>query len=264
MLKRETAQAALAEVAIEEWSGPQREAIAALPKKLAELGEILRLRGSRDYKEYNAAARSVGDLTADERSQLFTAIFPQIGQYVFQAYESLLLTLPFQSGYSRRAFRSQQVHHHRQRRDQCLSSWLRITQAYNQPLDWYAAWAPYLSYGANQLGFIFAAAINEGDAVGNQVFEILCDSARGEHDIGAMGRHVVRSLLVANRPDGWQLMENMLVAAQRQEGLRQSILETVDESHPEAFTHMLRVIVEQNMVRFSATVRAADVWFGLN
>ena len=75
---------------------------------------------------------------------------------------------------------------------------------------------------------------------------------------------MTRALLVANRPEGWQLIENMLVAAQRQVGLRQVILETIDEAHPEAFARMLRVIVEQNMVRFSATIRAADVWFGLN
>ncbi|MEL6814887.1 MAG: DUF5724 domain-containing protein, partial [Cyanobacteria bacterium J06598_3] len=171
---------------------------------------------------------------------------------------------PYQSGYARRAFRANQLKHHQQRRDYWLGSLLNLTQKYEQPLDWYATWAAYLGYGSDTLSFVFAAAINEGDALGDAVFEILCDSARGEHEIGAMGRHVVRSLLVANRPEGWQLMENMLVAAQRQEGLRQSILETVDEAHPEAFTRMLRVIVEQNMVRFSATVRAADVWFGLN
>src|SRR5262249_4123284 len=47
------------------------------------------------------------------------------------------------------------------------------------------------------------------------------------------------------------------------EGLRQVVLETVDEAHPTAFRRMLRLILEHNLVRFSATVRAADVWFGL-
>ncbi|MEO0869485.1 MAG: hypothetical protein AAFY17_13795, partial [Cyanobacteria bacterium J06642_11] len=126
------------------------------------------------------------------------------------------------------------------------------------------AWGSYLGYGADALGLVFAAAINQGADLGNQVFEILRDSAIGDHEIGAMGRHVTRALLVAERPEGWQLMENMLVAAQRQEGLRQVILETIDEAHPKAFQRMLRVILEQNLVRFSATIRAADVWFGLN
>ena len=78
-----------------------------------------------------------------------------------------------------------------------------------------------------------------------------------------MGRHIPRALLIANRPEGWELVENLLIAAQRQEGLRQVILETVDEANPQAFQRMLRIIVEQNLVRFSATIRAVDVWVGL-
>jgi hypothetical protein len=78
-----------------------------------------------------------------------------------------------------------------------------------------------------------------------------------------MGRHVIRGLLSASRPEGWEFIEKMLLAAQREEGLRQSILETVDEAHPDAFRRMLRCIRENNLGRFSAVVRAADVWLGL-
>ncbi|HEX7091945.1 MAG TPA: hypothetical protein VF192_17645 [Longimicrobiales bacterium] len=49
---------------------------------------------------------------------------------------------------------------------------------------------------------------------------------------------------------------------QRQEGLRQAILEAVDESHPGAFRRMIRLIREQNLARFSSVVRAFDTWFG--
>jgi len=57
-------------------------------------------------------------------------------------------------------------------------------------------------------------------------------------------------------------MEKFLLAAQRQEGLRQVILETVDEAHPDAFRRMLRLILDNELLRFSATLRAMDVWFG--
>ncbi|MEO0708337.1 MAG: DUF5724 domain-containing protein, partial [Cyanobacteria bacterium J06649_5] len=264
MLKRETAQAMLTDFEVADWPERRRKEFAQLPEGLQKIATDMRLGNARDYKVVERGIRAAGKLKADKRSQLFKAVFPKIGPSVFHAYDRLLPTLPYQSGYARRAFRSNQLKHHQQRRDYWLGSILNLTQKYEQPLDWYATWAAYLGYGSDTLSFVFAAAINEGKALGQRIFDILCDSARGEHEIGAMGRHVVRSLLVANRPEGWQLMENMLVAAQRQEGLRQSILETVDEAHPEAFTRMLRVIVEQNMVRFSATVRAADVWFGLN
>ena len=79
-----------------------------------------------------------------------------------------------------------------------------------------------------------------------------------------MGRHVTRAMLISARPEGWEFVEKLLLAAQRQEGLRQVILESIDEAHPEAFRRMLRLILEHNLLRFSATVRAADVWFGLH
>lgn len=79
-----------------------------------------------------------------------------------------------------------------------------------------------------------------------------------------MGRHVVRSLLLANRPDGWEFVEKLLVAAQRQEGLRQTILECVDEAHPIAYQRMLKLILDENLIRFAATLRAVDVWFGFD
>jgi hypothetical protein len=50
------------------------------------------------------------------------------------------------------------------------------------------------------------------------------------------------------------MMEKALLAAQRQEGFRQSILETVDEAHPHAFRRMLRLIAEHDLARFSSVV----------
>ncbi|ESA34519.1 heat repeat-containing protein [Leptolyngbya sp. Heron Island J] len=262
MLKREIAQERLKAFRVDDWAERRSATLAALPDALNQIGQsLLGLNGKQRRDSWQDMA-AVSKLSTQDRRQLFLAIFPQIGAYVDAAYE-LMLQLPYQNGYARRAFRSSQPAHYTDKRSQWLYSLLGITQEYEQPLDWYAAWSPYIGYGADCLGLVFAAAINQDDETGKQVFDILCDSARGDHDIGAMGRHVTRALLVAEQPEGWQLMENMLVAAQRQEGLRQVILETIDEAHPQAFQRMLRVILEQNLVRFSATIRAADVWFGL-
>ncbi len=132
---------------------------------------------------------------------------------------------------------------------------------------WLAAWAPHLGrgYGAghDSIGRLLAAVIDGGGKVGDEVFDILCQSIRNEHEVGGMGRHVIRGLLMASRPEGWELVEKTLIAAQRQEGLRQVIVETVDEAHPEAFIRMLRLIREHDLARFSAVVCAVNVWFGL-
>ncbi|MGD1898103.1 MAG: HEAT repeat domain-containing protein [Phormidesmis sp.] len=263
MLKREEAQAALKAFQVADWEARRLSELEQLPPLLGAWGKaLLQLEGSR-YEDVGKAVRAMDSWAVEVRSQLLDVAFGPISSWVAKTYD-LLLELPYQQGCARRSFRSSNSRHYAARRHSWLMSMLTITRGYEQPVEWYAAWAPFLGYRADALGLMFAAAINEGGKVGDQVFEIICDSARGEHDIGSMGRHVTRALLVANRPEGWQLIENMLVAAQRQEGLRQVILETIDEAHPEAFARMLRVIVEQNMVRFSATIRAADVWFGLN
>src|SRR5262249_49882164 len=128
---------------------------------------------------------------------------------------------------------------------------------------WWAARAGQSHGGvADSMGVLFAATIDAGGTPGDEVFDILCASCKNEHDIGCMGRHVTRALLACARAEGWWLMEKTLLAAQRQEGLRQTILESVDEAHPDAFRRMLRLILEQDLARFSAVVRAVNVWFG--
>lgn len=59
------------------------------------------------------------------------------------------------------------------------------------------------------------------------------------------------------------MSEKLLLAAQREEGLRQVILEALDEAHPDAFRRILRVVIDQNLIRFSSTLRSFGVWFGL-
>src|SRR5205823_2704985 len=144
-------------------------------------------------------------------------------------------------------------------------SLITALRGYNPDVAWCAAWAPYVTHGyqADQFGLLLAAAIEAGGHKGEEVFAILKESGSNEHEIGSMGRHVSRALLVCSHPDGWAFMERMLLAAQRQEGLRQVILESIDEAHPQAFRRMLHLILEHNLLRFSATVRAADVWFEL-
>ena len=226
-------------------------------------------RGNRltDYKQiaavYSEAASQLDSLQAPDRTLVFRVMFGPIAPQVEAGWQ-FFLRLPYQPGWNRRAFRAphsprtgKQV-----RQDWILSLSISLAR-FEQDLEWLAAWAPYISeWGADGLGILFAAAIDAGGKEGEAVFEILCASARGEHPVGAMGRHVSRALLAASRPEGWALMERMLIAAQRQEGLRQVILETIDEAHPDAYRRMLRLILDRDLLRFSAAVRAADTWFG--
>ncbi|MBE9178027.1 DUF4132 domain-containing protein [Oculatella sp. LEGE 06141] len=271
MLSREVAQAQLQKLYSADWQSQRIEQLSHLPERLRTFGYGIlgrdaagqRLDSSASYQVQEDSLQQLDQLALDDRLQIFSVLFPKFAATVEAAWQ-LLTQLPYQSGYSRRSFRAPTCPElSATRRHQWLQKLIGVTEGYDQDLEWFAAWTPYLSYyAADVLGILFAAAINQNDELGQTLFEVLTASASGNHEIGAMGRHITRALLVANRPDGWEFVERLLLAAQRQEGLRQTILETIDEAHPIAFQRMLRLILEQKLTRFSATIRAVDVWFG--
>ena len=144
---------------------------------------------------------------------------------------------------------------------------MTVLRGLEEDLPWIAAHAAYLGpqwWGAsNALGSLLAAGLDADSETAKHVGSILRESAAGTHEIGTMGRHVTNAFLCNKNPEGWRFVEGMLLAAQRQEGFRQSILESIDIVLPDAFRHMLKVINDNNLVRFSSTVRAADVWLSL-
>ena len=142
---------------------------------------------------------------------------------------------------------------------------LTVLDGYDEDLTWVAAHAATIaSYLAIEpIGLLLAAAIDLGGSQGREIDQILRDSASGQHETGQMGRHVTAAFLCSANAECWDFVANLLLAAQRQEGLRQVILESIDFSHPAAFRRMLRVIEDNNLTRFSATIRAADVWLGM-
>jgi len=196
--------------------------------------------------------------------RLGEALFPQEPD-VFRAAWDLHAELPYQYGHLRRPFRaSNRPDLTRQARAMFLWNALQALDRLDEDISWLAAHAAHLaSYsGGDALGLLLAGAIELGGPRGAEVEQILRDSASGLHEVGRMGRHVTTALLCCRKSDCWEFVAKLLLSAQRQEGLRQTILESIDFAQPDAFRRMLRLIDDENLVRFSATVRAMDVWLG--
>ena len=284
MLKPEDAKARLAEWTLPEGENPLAAAVKKLPEELREIAELIwelkqdenkvhapydAERNQRELQEQIKAVIALDKLAERERLRVFAAISPALAPMMEQALQ-LLKTLPYQQGYSRKAFRApNHPDGTAQGRLQFLGRLGSLATCYRAEQftpAWLATWAPYLGQRyqsfENHLGVLLAAVLNQQSPEADEVFEILRQSLSNQHEIGAMGRHVIGAFLLSNRQQGWELIEKTLLAAQRQEGLRQSILEAIDESHPTAFRRMLRLILDEDLIRFSATVRAVDVWFG--
>ncbi|QHS58588.1 DUF4132 domain-containing protein [Chitinophaga agri] len=116
-------------------------------------------------------------------------------------------------------------------------------------------------HGTPYMYHIWAAALDLGN---NEVFTTLENIIYNKEPVGKVSRNIIKALLLSDKPEAWELVAKLLLAAQRQEGLRQAVLEELDETSTGALKYMLKVIIDNKLTRFSAVVRALDVWAGLN
>jgi hypothetical protein len=275
MLKPEQAEKELEKVKIKDWNDKRVREVGKLPSNLARPGRFILGRDPVTGKQFTnwmkrdevqrTITAELTKLKPAERTRLFATLFPHLGDTIEAAWQ-MCVRLPYEIDYDRKGFRApgdEMIA--RQARWLFLERLVEELDGYDPNPSWLAAWAPHLSeYGtADAIGLLLAAAIDKGGQQGQEVYDTLIASINRSHPIGQMGRHVTRALLVASKPEGWDAIEKLLLAAQRQEGLRQAILETVDEAHPEAFRRMVKLIREHDLLRFSSAVRAAMVWFGM-
>ncbi len=255
----------------EAWLENKRPNIQALPNALRAIAFALLGRDAKGkslnsyemerWQEIPQTIQQLGQCSPQERGQIWQALFPAIAPDVEQGWQ-LHDRLPYRP-YGL-PFRIAETH---LKKDAARIRWIQnvlmLVQQYEQPIAWYAQWSAYL-YPQEALGILLAAAIERQDEQSEEVYEILRVSAAGEHPIGKMGTHVVRAFLICERETAWELIENLLIAAQRQEGLRQVILESVAEAHPLAFRRLVQLILREDLLRFSSVVAAVNCWFLFN
>ena len=84
-----------------------------------------------------------------------------------------------------------------------------------------------------------------------------------ENGTGTLTTELIRGVLFSRREDFHALVGKLLLAARLQEGLRQAICENADEGTKAAFLTILKVIEENNLIRFSSVKRAVATWLGI-
>lgn len=174
----------------------------------------------------------------------------------------------YQQGYARRSFRAP----HNERFLQVnqinfLRSLLVGSHLHKYPNNFYFDLniEDQVSYDAeiqnsNNQFMVWSAAIDSGNKALFQLFE---DIIFNKDPRGKVSRNIIKALLNSDRKECWELVEKLLLAAQRQEGLRQTVLEALDETNIDAMQYMIKVIIEHKLTRFSSVVRAIDTWTGL-
>ncbi len=227
--------------------------------------ELLRCSWDAEHRpRWESERRSIEQLSEADRERVFEALFPPIAGVVEAAWQ-LQKRLPYQSGYLRKGFRApKQADLTLDRRLDWLTGLLRTLPTYHYDLTFLPQWGAYLGYGVeHEVGLLLAAALEGDIPEAEQTYGTLVQIVQGEHAFAVPARYAVTALLASSRPEAWATVERLLLAAQRQEGLRQVVLESIDFAARDAFVRMLKLIAREELSRFAAVARAAAVWFGL-
>jgi Family of unknown function (DUF5724)/Domain of unknown function (DUF4132) len=203
---------------------------------------------ANDYRYQNWDAEFIA-LTPEDRLALLEAWFTDWTPAVMRVLENHRVhSSPFNS--------QSAPQKHLQSGLNWLEGLMRVVAGWEQPLDWWIAHCHRVNWNsARSFAPLFAAFIDLGGKNGDLVFEHLSSILCNEHPTGMMDVHVIKGFLLSDREEAWELIEKLLIAAQRQEGLRQSIFNSISDAHPKAFRRMLHLILEHDLIRFSSTVQ---------
>ena len=118
----------------------------------------------------------------------------------------------------------------------------------------------YAWRGCGYSGWQIAYALDmKNSKVEDTVYRILTE----ENGSGAITIELVRGIFISHRSDFHQLLGKLLLAARLQEGLRQVICENADYGTKAGFLTILKVIADNNLIRFSSVKRAVGTWLGI-
>jgi len=211
------------------------------------------------FREHFGTDHKINPFNTPEGHKLAIEIYGKvIGPYIVQIWD-LINTLPYQTGYTRRAFRSIITERYTRNKIEVLvnlSAYIHLgfKNMTEKEIIQFSVYHPYLS-----LSHVFACIFAKNEP---ETIELIQDIFQSEDEIGGVHRQLIKGLLISEHKEHWVMVEKLLLAAQRQEGLRQSILEASDETSVKALQYFISAILEHDLTRFSSVVRAIDCWFG--
>ncbi len=95
--------------------------------------------------------------------------------------------------------------------------------------------------------------LNEGD---EKLANLFKDILQNNAEVGILVPDVIQIAMQANRPELWAIVNNLLLVAQRQEGLRQAVVNKINTAHVDAKILLLQTILDNNSCRFASILTA--------
>lgn len=107
---------------------------------------------------------------------------------------------------------------------------------------------------------LIAAKIDLED---EEVISLIKEMMTSENNHAILSYDVLKGIFMSKNHELLELSKKLLLAAKLQEGLRQSICETMDGGRFENFKEMFEVVYDNDLLRFSSVKRALGTWTGI-
>ena len=101
-----------------------------------------------------------------------------------------------------------------------------------------------------------AAQIAQGN---EKVIEYLNQVLTSENNVHRLQRWYLHAIAISGHRPLLELEGKLLLAAKLQEGLRQAIVETMDEGCPESYLYLFSIIYNNGLQRFASVKRSIAV-----
>lgn len=185
---------------------------------------------------------------------------------LFETYLSLEARAAYTSGYYRRSQRSCQIEQHLDSIQTALSVffYLRALNLTDEVIL-QGGDTPELKQGFKEYWQLertvwLAAHIAQGNQT---VIDYVRDVLTSENNAHRLEHCHLRAIALSGHRELLEMEGKLLLAARLQEGLRQAVLETIDDGCPESLLYMLGIIIDNDLLRYSSVKRALAVWTGI-
>ena len=164
----------------------------------------------------------------------------------------------YQSGYNRQPYKSKDISLYQSKFKSLLQSIIHYI-VHNDNLYLIEDDSSSFNYLTlvNNIPTVAAYLLDQNDKAMEQ---LLIDAITSDNNTTVLTRDMIFAILKSSNQKLVKLLGDLLLAAKLQEGLRQSILESVDDGTVENFIYFIKLVIDNNLMRFSSVFRSFLVW----
>lgn len=215
--------------------------------------KIQELEGKKDVKFNDIFPKSIYPALKLLMGEKFFKIFVEISKNITK--------VPFSSGYSRRMVRSKSYFNYIYLLFLLLT---KFADLYFLDIDVIKILKKDYNYkdlyNIENSPHYIAYEIDNGNQEVVDLIKSALSSQKSEIDLTYS---IMEAIFISNNKELLELTGKLLLAAKLQEGVRQQICENMDRGIQENFEYMLKIIYDNNLIRFSSVKRALGTWTGL-